>query len=895
MAIQATVARANTETVVAQPAFPAIPSPVISPIIVSPRADSPPTHLAEPPTVVVNSPPVISPPIWTPPTSSPPAHLAYAAPSTPSYGRSQSQGSIAGHIPPANQLQLEVSVPDADQSSHPPSPSSHKHTTESSQQDPPDSLHPSEQSSVQASSNQRKEPSPSGSEYVPEEDADGTDNSDEDTEGLDQSLLDDEDLLDDSIWGEARNEQSHNEEESDIAMEDDAESVAGSQEPEREEQESDQEQEDDQEQEQEENDDIEHEEHLRDIQQALAPNIDRPNSATSASTTYSEDIMREVRMRERAEAGLLDLGREGLTLEASEDEFNEFEKKLLNLQKQFTVWHRDSLAYDNQRIDVVIRVAKEHAAQWIRKNRGGGGGGAGREDNRVRSTLDEDEEQEFQALIDISRLTMEQRICRCLSAQELIDDLERCPPIPVPHELNLVEALVAIGARSKWLSSYFRLISTKRAVAWLQMRGPLATNLINIWTWKLEYELDVTIDHVQDVNIAFGRNWCILELLRRVENGEEGSAAERYTIDLYSTKYLKQCKALTRPRPLLHSAGLPRVSAWMTATRFHYKDTLAHRNLFDSPPTHVFAAIMLDNMSYAAKWHIEHDLEDWPIPMDGWPEALLTELKHAVAGVQRPLDPFLDEDLADFQAGGRKVSSQEIYDGILVHTQHILQHHDKKLQKVHERHRGDRKSRRKPVGNIMPQTLRAPPPNLEVEYIPPIDVCREAGTTLIKKVLGHPFWTLFGANMCFRCRNRDAVPRQGIHRSCYGADGAACVECQDSNQKCLMRLAGARIKKISSKDWRPKRPRKGVITGPEIAAALDNAWFDGKANEDTAPVEEWEELNDEYWLDMDKLETEEKRKRKLVDSKREAEQAKQKRQADRQAKASRKRKRDEQE
>ncbi|KZT55280.1 hypothetical protein CALCODRAFT_510241 [Calocera cornea HHB12733] len=616
----------------------------------------------------------------------------------------------------------------------------------------------------------------------------------------------------------------------------------------------------------EEDDPVEHQEHLQEIQQALAPNVEKPNSGTSASTTYSEDIMREVRKRESAEAGLLDLGRVGLTLNATEEQFEEYEKKLMTLQRQFAAWHRDSLAHDNERIDIVIRAAKEHAAAWVRRNGRGGGGGEGRDNTRLNhEPLDEDEEEEYQALIDTARLNMEQRI-------ELIDDLERCPALPPLHELNLVEALVAIDARCQWLSTYFRLISIGRSVAWLQMRGPLASNLINLWTWKLEYDVAVKIDYINEVNVVFGKTWCILELLRKVENGEEGSPAQRYTVDLYSTKFIRRLKSLLRPRPKFHSAGLPRVSAWMTNTRFHLADTLNHRNLYDSPPTHFFAAFILDVMSYATKWHLENDIEDWPIPMLGLPEALLTELKYVVANVQRPADPFNDEDLADPQAGGRKTTAEEVWEGILLHTAHILVHHDKQLQKVHERHRGGRKSRRTPVGNMNPETLRAPPPNLEVDYIPPIDECRQAGSVLIDKVLNHPFWTLFGPFMCYRCRNREAVPRQGIHRCCYGADGAACVECQDSNQKCLMRLPGARIKNISSKDWRHKRPKKGVITGHEIGEALDNTWYNGKASEDQEPPEVWEELRDEYWLDMAKLESEEKKKKKAAKRRLEAEQ-----------------------
>ncbi|KZT56283.1 hypothetical protein CALCODRAFT_484079 [Calocera cornea HHB12733] len=724
---------------------------------------------------------------------------------------SQSQGSLAGHVPPSHALRMDATIP-------------------------PHSTLPSQQSSYPSSSEQQTnvKQSQSDSEWVP-----GDEEGDMDDSQSDKSSI-----------GEVS--------EANFVEEFMAAPAVGTQEQEGDDIE-------------EEDDPVEHQEHLEEIQQALAQNAERPNSATSASTSYSDDITRAVRKREQAEAGLLDLGREGLTLNATEEQFEEFEKKLMTLQRQFASWHRDSLAHDNERIDVVIRAAKEHAAAWIRQNRRGGGGGAGQDDTRLHhAPLDEDEEEEYQALLDTSRLNMEQRILRCAAAQELIDDLERCPALPPLHELNLVEALVAIDARCKWLSTYFRLISIGRSVAWLQMRGPLASNLIDLWTWKLQYDVEVKIDHVNDVNVAFGRNWCILELLRKVENGEEGSPAERYSVDLYSTKYIRRLKGLLRPRPKLHSAGLPRVSAWMTNTRFHLADTLNHRNLYNSPPTHIFAAFILDVMSYATKWHLQNDIEDWPIPMHGWPEALLTELKHVVANVQRPVDPFNDEDLANFDAGGRPVSANEVWHSILAHTSHILVHHDRQIQQVHERHQGGRKSRRQPVGNINPETLRAPPPHLEVDYIPPIDECREAGSVFIKKVLKHPFWTLFGPYMCYRCRNRDSVPRQGIHRCCYGADGAACVECQDSNQKCLMRLPGARIKNISSKDWRHKRPRKGVITGLEIAEVLDNAWYNGKACEDNEPPEQWVELHDEFWLDMAKLESEEKKKRRAAKKQSEA-------------------------
>ncbi|KZT53149.1 hypothetical protein CALCODRAFT_486590 [Calocera cornea HHB12733] len=685
--------------------------------------------------------------IIDPPSVGPPAVIAYTAPPTPSFSISQSQGSIAGHIPPGHHTPSEDVAPRPTTPSPTPGSLSQNLQTNSSQQDSPDSLNVSQQQTTSSSIQLSSKPEASGDEWLPDAEDENIENEDEDEEDEDEEdedededndmqddngryTDDDDEVLDFSINAGEQSEGDHNEMDLGAGMDDTVEGDVVPQDiGDEEEQERENEDEDDP---------IEHQEHLLNIQQALAREADKPNSAGSASTSYSEDIMREVRVRERAVSGLLDLGRDGLTLEASEEQFNEFEQKLMALQRQFTLWHHESLAYDNERIDVAIRAAKEHAAAWLRNNRKqkGGGGGVGKEDDNVRRTvLDEDEEEEFEALLDISRLNMEQRIVRCVSAQELIDDLERCPPVPLLHDLNLVDALVAIDARCSWLSTYFHLISTKRAVAWLQMRGPLASNLINLWTWKLEYNVDVKIDYIQDVNIAFGKNWCLLELLRRVENGEEGSAAERFTIDLYSTKYIKQLKALTRPRPLLHNAGLPRVSAWMTSARFHFKDTLSHRNVYDSPPTHYFAAFILDNMSYAAKWHLANDIEDWPIPMFGWPEALLKELKNVVANVQRPVDPFNDEDLANFDEG-------------------------------------------------------------------------------------------------------------------------------------------ARIKNISSKDWRPKRPPRGVITGPQIAAALDNAWYNGKANEDNEPPEEWDELRDEFWLDMAKLEKEEKRKRRAADQRKKAEQKK---------------------
>ncbi|KZT54829.1 hypothetical protein CALCODRAFT_510494 [Calocera cornea HHB12733] len=524
-----------------------------------------------------------------------------------------------------------------------------------------------------------------------------------------------------------------------------------------------------------------HEQHLQLIADDLRPGEEH-GSQKSGVSTYSEDLMREVEARERAENSLLDLGREGVTVDASAEEFKEYENKLLKLQ----------------------------------------------------------------------------------NAQELIDDLERNPPIPVLQQENLAEAVLASRKRCEWLSTYFKLIKEKRAVAWLQMRGPLASNLINIWTWKLEFDIAVTIECIEDVNTEFGMDWCLLELLRKVERGEEGSPAARFTFDLYSTKYIRMIDRSTRPRPLHPGATLPRVSAWMTLTRFKHMDTLQHRDLYNSPPTQFFAAYMLDTMRYALKWHVSEDLSDWPMLLNGLNAAILTQLRNELANKVVPANPFNDEDLADPDAGGRKVTAEEVYEDILRYTKRRLKIHDKNIAAVHWEHK-HRRSRRRIVGNIMPNTLLAPPPALDVDYLPDLETCREVKTTRVSALLSDPFWVYFGVEMCYRCRNRHKIPRQGVHRGCYGYEGAGCVECADNRQPCLRRKSDVKIKNISSKDWQPKRPRASRDDGEQITVLINNTWYNGAASEDTAPPEVWDELDDTLWLDMRAMERAERSRQMTAD------------------------------
>ncbi|KZT53995.1 hypothetical protein CALCODRAFT_527922 [Calocera cornea HHB12733] len=595
-------------------------------------------------------------------------------------------------------------------------------------------------------------------------------------------------------------------------------------------------------------DEEDHEQHLLLVAEDLR-GADANGSQLSNASHYSEDLIREVDAREQAENSLLDLGREDLAADASPEHFKQYEKKLLNLQKCFSSYFRDGLSCDNQRIDIVLRVCTEHCQEWIRQHRGrgGGGGAGGGSKKRPRPNLDEDEIQEFRHLIDSAHLTYTQRILRCQNAQELIDDLERNPPIPVLEHENLAEAVLASRKRCEWLSAYFKLIKEKLAFAWLQMRGPLASNLINIWTWKLEFDVAATIEYIEDVNTAFGEDWCLLEILRKVERGEEGSPAERFSTDLYSTKYIQMIDRSTRPRPLYPGATLPRVSAWMTLTRYSNMDTTKHRDLFDSPPTQFFANYALDNMRYGLKWHVKEDLEDWPMLLSSLNEAVLTQLKRELAMKTVPANPFTDEDLADPNGGGRKVSAEEVYDDILQYTKHRLNIHDKKIAAIHWEHK-QRRSRRRLVGNIMPNMLLAPPPALDIDYLPDLEACREAKTVYT------------GAEMCYRCRNRKKIPRQGVHRACYGFEGAGCVECADNSQPCLRRKPDVKIKNISSKDWQPKRPHSTRDDGVNITKIINDSWYNGHASEDTAPPETWDEIDDSLWLDMRAIERAERKK-----------------------------------
>ncbi|KZO89512.1 hypothetical protein CALVIDRAFT_532042 [Calocera viscosa TUFC12733] len=581
----------------------------------------------------------------------------------------------------------------------------------------------------------------------------------------------------------------------------------------------------------------------------------------SASTTYSQDILRALRYKERAAATLLDLSR-NRPGSVDEAEFPEWERKLLRLNTYIVNWHREELTHENEKIKVAIRIVKEHVAGLQRPKREGGGGGGGDERPAKRPKLEDEDDDDY--VVNVAHLSIAQRIRKFRCAQELIDDLESLPVIPIFSEDNWPDAALAVPERCQYLSVYFGLIKAGKALAWLQMRGPLATNIINIWTWHLEYNVEANFEHIKDIDFAFGETWSLCDLLRQTETGEVGSVADRYSHDLYSKRALRYMIQCTRPWPSFPNSGLPRVSAFMTLTKTHWADTIAHRSFWDSPPTHFFATSLFELMRYCQKWHLEYDLEHWPIPMYGFPAALLDRLGLELRNVAPPRNPFTDADLADLNAGGRAVTADEVYESIVKHTRHVLVKYDKNIKRVHAKHQ--RKSRRKLFGNIMPEELLGPPPNLEADAIPPIQTARLAGVVRVNKVFPHPFILAFGAHMCYNCRHRALDSRKGLQRCCRRIEGTGCNDCRRKGLSCLWRKP--KKKKISVKDWDEpsRRPnnRKMQFTIDDVDNALADEYFNGEPEKDKGPLEQWEEIDDTDWLDVCSMEQAEKEERRAV-------------------------------
>ncbi|KZT61629.1 hypothetical protein CALCODRAFT_545579, partial [Calocera cornea HHB12733] len=558
----------------------------------------------------------------------------------------------------------------------------------------------------------------------------------------------------------------------------------------------------------------EYQDHINDILDDLQqePAAAKPNSTTSASTTYSQDLERVCNERERAEHTLLDLARcRPGTAEAAE--YPEWQRKLMTAHKFILQWHSVTLPDENSRIQTVLRVLKKHSDELLKGRRRGDGGGGG--DGNPRPKPKDEDEDYVDNLLKNAHLSPAQRILNCMSAQELIDDLEREPQIPLFSQENLPDALIG--------SAYFGLIKADQASPWLQMRGPIATNLINIWTWHLEFDVEAKIDFVEDVDLAFGEEWSILEILRQVETGEIGSVASRYNCDLYSTRYIRITDRLTRPRPG-PNARISTVSAFMTHTEWNF-------------------------------WHFSHDIAQWPVPMYNLPEAIVHELSLEMQGHARVGPRFSDDELADLQRGGRMLSKDEIYNTIIVHTQHALNKFDKKIAQVHEKHK--RKSRRRAFGGILPNDLLAPPPNLEVEsIIPPLETARAAGTTRVKTIMLHPIALHYGKYMCLRCRRRPKETRKGLKRGCYVIEGTGCLP-------CLWRKFATHRKNISSKDWWKNKPNRNLkISIDHLEQLVAEAHFNGDPASDNAAPEEWEDTDDEEWLDVAQIERGEKQERK---------------------------------
>ncbi|KZT55646.1 hypothetical protein CALCODRAFT_484635 [Calocera cornea HHB12733] len=568
------------------------------------------------------------------------------------------------------------------------------------------------------------------------------------------------------------------------------------------------------------------------------PDAGKPVSSASVSTTYSEDIIRVCDERERAEHTLLDLARvRPGTAEAAE--FPEWQRKLMACHKYLIQWHSVTLPDENNRIKTVLRVLKKHRDELLRgrkKREGGGGGGDG--DRRPKP--EDPDEEDVQDFLKNMHLSPAQRIRECMSAQELIDDLEREPPVPLFSQANLADAIIGVRRRSAYLSAYFGLIKHNRASPWLQMRGAIATNLINIWTWHVEFNVEAKIDFVEDVDLAFGEDWSILELLRQVETGELGSLPDRYDVDLYSTRYIKATDGLTRPRPAYPNAAIHVVSAFMTHNEWNWRDTLSHRNRWQCPPTWYFATLMFGLVKYAKKWHFSTDIEQWPIPMYNLQAAIVNEVVNEIENVRPPGPRFTDEDLADITRGGRLLNEDKVYNAIIVHTKHVLNHYDKKIQRVHQKHQ--RKSRRRPFGNILPSALRAPPPQLEVEdHIPSLPSLRTAGVTRVKKLMAHPIIMAYGKHMCMRCRRRPLATRIGLKRGCYVFEGTGCSS-------------------FSSKDWWHNKPNRNLsLSYDELEARVAQAHFNGNPDQDAEPPEEWEDVDDSSWLDVSQVERAEKK------------------------------------
>ncbi|KZT51411.1 hypothetical protein CALCODRAFT_487956 [Calocera cornea HHB12733] len=620
--------------------------------------------------------------------------------------------------------------------------------------------------------------------------------------------------------------------------------------------------------EEDEEDEAEYYQHVTDILGELGEITFRgkPNSSDSASSSYSQDLQRVCAARERAEETLFDLAK-SKPGDASEAEFPDWQKKLMTCSNFIINWMKVTLPTETERIKTVIRVLRAHSQHLLgKRDRGGGGGG----DARPKREEEEDLE-DVADLITIAQLSPAQRILRCMSSQELIDDMERDPPIPFFSQVNLPDAIIAVRKRCEYLSAYFGLIKAGTAKAWLQMRGPLAVTLINIWTWHCEFDVEAIIDHVRDVDLAFGDDWSILELLRSVEIGEVGSVAERWYTDLYSKRYLRRMLALTRPWPSFPNSNLSRVSAFMTQSGRHFKDTIDHRRMWRSPPTHFFAQMFFEFIRYCQKWHLNADIEEWPVPLYGWPQAVVDQLVNEMYNIAPPGPLFADEEMADLQNGGRPLTVDEVYERIVQHTKHILNRHDRTIAHVHKKHK--RKSRRKPFGNIAPTALRAPAPGLEADsIIPDEEECRAAKTTRVKNVLQHPFVSAYGTEMCYHCRHRKLESRTGLKRGCHRYEGNGCTYCRRSNLRCFWRNPAKRLKKIPSKDWDTNKPNRNLaLSIDDLEEAIAVAHYEGHPELDNAPPEVWEELDDELWLDVSGVEKLVKRQRREAKEKKDAE------------------------
>ncbi|KZO92006.1 hypothetical protein CALVIDRAFT_567745 [Calocera viscosa TUFC12733] len=548
--------------------------------------------------------------------------------------------------------------------------------------------------------------------------------------------------------------------------------------------------------------------------------------SNSSVEPENRELAVAIQTRKDMEARTLDLCAHPPDLQNPDEAvYNAKEDELNALHKFWNHWTKTHLLFETQRISVLLRLADQNHDAWLQANPRPKR--RKRKKKRVsKSRLNDGEAAEQgRVMVTHASLSMPDRVCLASCAQDLIDLLEELPAIPTLFTVNLAEAMVAVDQRCKFLSAYFELVHTGQAKDWLQMRGPIYTNLTNIMMWRRAFNVQGTITFLEDMDQRFGGLELVAFTATIEATGEDGLPG-LWQDDHYSMRGVNTMISATRPWPLFPTADIHRVSAWMTQTRFMIMTNLNHRSESKCPPTAFFAQVMIGLAKYSARWHLDHRVEFWPFRLDGFPDAVLQAVQNEVGQIAAQEPVFDDDTLADPDRGGRQWTSEEIYQKILRFTAAERAAADATLREVKLR----RKSRRAPNHQIFPELLRGPGLGenqiFKENALPDnFNDLRELKMVMIEPVPG------------------GKLPRNGI--ICFREE--MCYWCRHDKGHA-----------VSVKDTDREKPNRNDDTKADYLRDLLNAKYFVGGDPD-ATGEQWQEIDDKLWIDCWVLEREGKK------------------------------------